>query len=113
MAEGVYAEAGGMRFPDSHQIINNYIDIFGLSTVSFSNMKESKNGLLYFDGKQRTIESELNRPGSVLARVCNKWGACIEPIRELDWEDVAIEYCGMSVLDFLQSNNFSEEEIEG
>ena len=50
MSEGVYAEAGGMRFPDTHRIINEYIDIFHLSTVSFSNMKESQNGILYFDG---------------------------------------------------------------
>jgi len=113
MAEGVHAEAGGMRFPDTHRIINKYIDIFNLSTVGFSNMKESQNGLLYFDGKQTTIESELNSYDSLLARVSDKWGECIEPIRLLKWEDVAIEYCGMSVLDFLRSNNFTEEEIDG
>ena len=113
MAEGVHAEAGGMRFPDTHRIINSYIDIFNLSTISFSNMKESQNGLLYFDGKQTTIESELNSYDSLLARVSDKWGECIEPIRLLKWEDVAIEYCGVSVLDFLHGNNFTEEEIDG
>jgi len=113
MAEGVHAEAGGMRFPDTHRIINSYIDMFNLSTIGFFNMKESQNGLLYFDGKQTTIESELNSYDSLLARVSDKWGECIEPIRLLKWEDVAIEYCGMSVLDFLHSNNFTEEEIDG
>ena len=113
MSEGVYAEAGGMRFPDTHRIINEYIDIFNLSTVSFSNMKESQNGILYFDGIQTTIESELNSYDSLLARISDKWGECIEPIRLLKWQDVAIEYCGMSVLDFLHSNDFTEEEIEG
>ena len=102
-----------MRFPDTHRIINKYIDIFNLSTVSFSNMKESQNGLLYFDGTQTTIESELNKADSVLSRVCKKWGECIGPIRMLDWEDVCNEYCGMSVLGFLHENDFSEEEIEG
>jgi len=70
--EGVFAEAGGMRFPDSHKLIMKYIDLFGLDTTSFSNMKD-KSGILFFDGVVRKIDQELQDPTSTLARVVEKW----------------------------------------
>lgn len=70
--EDVFAEAGGMRFPTSHKIIMKYIDIFGLKTVPFANMKD-RSGLLFFDGKKKFIDQELQDADSLLSRVVQKW----------------------------------------
>ena len=70
--EGVFAEAGGMRVPESHKIIMKYIDKFGLEKIPFSNMKD-KSGLLFFDGETKKINEELQDESSLLARVVEKW----------------------------------------
>lgn len=70
--KGLFAEAGGMRVPESHKIAMKYINTFGLKTIPFSNMKD-KSGLLFFDGKKKKIDEDLNNPKSVLSRVVEKW----------------------------------------
>ena len=70
--EGLFAEAGGMRVPESHKIAMKYIDTFGLKTIPFSNMKD-KSGLLFFDGLKKKIHEDLQNPKSVLSRVVERW----------------------------------------
>ena len=70
--DGLFAEAGGLRIPDSHKILMKYVHYFGLGTIPFANMKD-KTGLLFFDGKREMIYRDLGDPTSALARVVEKW----------------------------------------
>jgi len=116
--KGVFAEAGGMRFPDSHKIIMKYINLFGLNTVSFSNMKD-KSGLLFFDGVAKKIDQELQDPTSTLAQVVEMWDQSIAPIRiaysneSIKWHELNAKYRSTSLLDFLLEEKWSDELIEG
>ena len=92
--------------------------MFGLECAEFSNMKD-KNGLLYFDKEQKSIAKELVDQESLLYRVISKWKESISPIvssfhkMDRSWNDLVHVYGEMSVKEFLQENNWSDELIEG
>ncbi|NOU91518.1 NAD(P)-binding protein [Paenibacillus sp. LMG 31460] len=46
--EGQYFEAGAMRFPETHYLVNAYIHKFGLPIRAFIN--ETPNDLIYVNG---------------------------------------------------------------
>ena len=116
---GVYGEAGGMRFcPGSHKVLMKYIDMFGLETIPFANMKD-KDSLLFFQGEKSSVQDALNDPDSLLARVADKWEESIAPLTfawksgAITWQEVIQEYSDVSLLDFLHRSEWSEELIEG
>lgn len=94
-------------------------EIFGLECTEFFNMKDSRNGLLYFDGEKKSIARELEDPESLLYRVNAEWKDSIAPIissfQKMDqsWEDLVQVYGEMSVREFLENNGWSNELIEG
>ena len=107
-----------MRFPDNHKILNKYIDMFGLERIPFQNMKDKKS-LLFFNGEKKWVQDELSDPNSVLSKVDTAWNDAISPIRcafqvgSLTWEDIISEHSDQSLLDFLKSQDWDEELIEG
>ncbi|CAJ1960396.1 unnamed protein product [Cylindrotheca closterium] len=118
LAEGVYAEAGGMQLPTSHKLMMAFITLFRLKYAKFANMKD-KSGLLFFDGKKRFINEELADPESLLAQVVQKWDKSIGRIctmlsnGSITWDDVRRKYCGKSLHEFLLEEKWCEELIQG
>lgn len=89
-SDGVYAEAGGMRFPSTHKIMMKYIELFSLETSSFSNMKDN-GSILFFDGKKVFVKDELEDPNSLLSRVLCKWKKSIERFQH-DWQNGVVTW---------------------
>ena len=118
-SNGVYGEAGGMRFPDSHKILMKYLDIFQLEKIPFTNMRE-KDGIMFFDGVKTSVQDELKNPESLMARVVAKWDESISSLRQavkdatMTWNDVIKRYSKTSLYDFLKSESeWSDELIKG
>lgn len=92
--------------------------MFGLGLASFSNMQDS-NGILFFDGKETNIQSELKNPSSLLSRVTTKWNESIAPNalalkrNEKSWEGVIALFDGMNVTEFLEVHGWTKELIDG
>jgi choline dehydrogenase-like flavoprotein len=118
-AKGVWGEAGGgMRFPSSHKIVDQYLKLFQLDKVPFANMKD-KDGLFFFDGIKTSIQTELQDPESLVSRVIAEWKESIQPMQEalckgsMSWEQIIDRYSNTSLLGFLRESGWSEELIVG
>ena len=117
-SDGVYAEAGGMRFPSTHKIMMKYIELFSLETSSFSNMKDN-GSILFFDGKKVFVKDELEDPNSLLSRVLCKWKKSIERFQHdwqngvVTWQDIVKKYGTFSVQDFLLISGWDQELLDG
>ena len=107
-SQGVYAEAGGMRFPPSHKVLMKYIDLFSLEVIPFKNMKDECRGrsIMYFDKKITFVQDHMEDPESLLARVIEKWEESVSGIRNdwekgcVSWTEIVRQYNGMSLLVF-------------
>lgn len=67
-APGVVGEAGGMRFPPSHQLLLSYIRLFGLETIPFNNMADA-DGLFHIGGKNFRMKDALQDQDHIVTRV--------------------------------------------
>jgi monoamine oxidase len=123
-APGVYGEAGGMRFPPTHQLMMTYISKFGLQTAPFANMKDSKSGLFYMPSilgdKPVTIGDVLDDPNSLVSRVQERWGETIHDLKVcfqerggVAWEEMVTKYRSHSFLDFLLERSWEPELLDG
>ena len=86
-AEGVYAEAGGMRFPPSHRLLMSYITKFNLTTIPFANMMDASGGLFFaseFGPDPVQMAGILSDNDSVVSRVRLKWGQLVESHLEIN-----------------------------
>jgi len=120
-AHGVYAELGGMRFPQSATAFNHYVNKLGLKTKPFPNPLTAAAGSTVIDleGEPLYAETQADLP-TIYKEVANAWTAALETqahlielqtaIRERDsvaikqyWDPLVREWDNRTFYDFLAS----------
>jgi monoamine oxidase len=125
-SDGLYAEAGAMRIPRSHQLTLAYVERFNLPTTPFT--MDNPHAYYYLNGQRHRIADAQRDPrllGFELApheqeqSAGQMWAAELKPIRqelhkagEGVWEAIAERFDGFSVREFLEFNNWTEGAIE-
>ncbi|HVE68226.1 MAG TPA: FAD-dependent oxidoreductase [Solirubrobacteraceae bacterium] len=125
-ADGLYAEAGAMRIPRSHDLTLRWCERYGLQLRPF--VMGNPQGLVHVGGQRMTsaeADADPDRLGFSVAehergRTCTDlWEAAIAPERELleregpaAWEQIVARYDQLSLRDFLMEKGFSEGAIE-
>ena len=125
-APGLYAEAGAMRIPRTHDLTLAYCREFGLELRPF--VMSNPNGLVYIGGQRMTMEEANLEPARLPYELEERergrsaddlWQEAIADIRELleregdaAWEAIAAEYDRYSLYEFLRARGFSEAAIE-
>lgn len=125
-ADGLYAEAGAMRIPRSHDLTLEWCARYGLELRPF--VMGNPHGLVHVGGQRMTAaeaDADPDRLGFAVAehergRTCTDlWEAAIAPERELlerdgpaAWEQIVARYDQLSLRDFLIEKGFSEGAIE-
>jgi len=125
-AEGLYGEAGAMRFPRAHTLSMAYFAKFGLKTTDFA-MGNSQTYVHVNGVKHRMVEVAKNPEllgFETSAREKGKlagtfWEETIRPLVEkvekggqAGWDEVNAEYDQYSVREFLELKGWSEGMIE-
>ena len=125
-APGLYAEAGAMRIPSRHALVRHYIRTFDLETTPFT--CANPNGY-YFLRNQKTRIAEAagnpdilpySYPERLEGKTINElWEQTLQPwidqIQEehgVGWTTPTTSYESLSLRQFLEGNNWSEEAIE-
>lgn len=125
-SDGLYAEAGAMRLPRSHELTMAYVERFGLRTFDFT-MGNPK-GFYFLHGKRHRIgdveanpslldfpfaEHEHGRTHGQL------WSAALAPLLqkltenpETGWDEILASHDQYSTREFLESCKWSEGAIE-
>jgi monoamine oxidase len=125
-APGLYAEAGAMRIPRTHDLTLEYCRRFDLPLRPFTT--GNPKGLVYVGGLRVTIEEATRDPTRLpydlaeheRGRSCDElWEEVIRELRErIDregadgWDALAREYDQYSLYEFLQLRGWSEGAIE-
>lgn len=123
---GLYAEAGAMRIPRSHDLTMAYVDRWGLEVSPFT--MDNPRAYYYVRGNRRRIADVNTDPdrlgfdvvrrerGKTAARL---WEETIQPlVRRLReegdaaWPEIIALYDGISVREFLEAHDWSEGAIE-
>ena len=124
--EGLYAEAGAMRIPRTHQLTRAYVDRFGLKVVPFSTNSASTR---YFLRGRLLPGGNLGELAAALALTvtdCERdmtmdalWQQALDPVPERfrgederSWPRLFAELGGVSTRHFLQRAGWSEGAIE-
>lgn len=125
-APGLYAEAGAMRIPRSHELTLAYVDAFGIAVKPFT-MHNPNAYCHLFGRKLRLAEFERNPDllGSELAEhdrgltsgarfeaLMKPFAEKIERDGERGWAEIAAKYDGYSTREFLEEQGWSEAAIE-
>ena len=125
-SEGLYAEAGAMRIPRSHELTLGYIEHFGLRTLPFT-MNNSQ-AYYYLNGRHFRI-AQANANPELLGFDCHEtergrnhnqlWSAALQPLLaklEQDpaaaWDEIVSQYDQYSTREFLETCGWSEGAIE-
>src|SRR5262245_35617614 len=69
-SDGLYGEAGAMRLPMSHKLIQTYIEKLGLQIMPFT--KASANSFYYINGKKHLRHDIEKDPSRLQLDVLNK-----------------------------------------
>jgi monoamine oxidase len=125
-APGLYAEAGAMRIPRTHDLTLAYCARFGLQLRPF--LMGNPKGLAYVGGARMTIDEATRDPDRLAfelasherGRSCDElWAGAIADLRALverhgdgAWEQIVSEYDQYSLYEFLQLKGWSEGAIE-
>jgi monoamine oxidase len=125
-APGLYAEAGAMRIPRTHELTLDYCRRFGLHLRPF--VMGNPKGLVYVGGRRMTLEQATRDPTdlpyelaeSERGRSCDElWDEAIADLRDaierdgdLAWEEIVREYDQYSLYEFLQLKGWSAGAIE-
>jgi monoamine oxidase len=124
-APGLYAEAGGMRIPEAHNLTLAYCREFGLPLRPF--VMGSPNGIVYVGGKRTTSAQAAADPdqfGFPVAehergRSCDDlWENAIADLRMLaaqgeeGWGQIVAQWDSYSLEEFLQAKDWSPGAIE-
>jgi monoamine oxidase len=125
-SDGLYAEAGAMRIPRSHQLTMDYIAHFNLPAADFT--MDNPQGYVYLHGEKRRVHEVAADPACLGFDVAEHergrthgqlWAAALRPLfdrlvpdRDAGWAAIAAEYDDMSTREFLEANNWSEAAIE-
>ena len=125
-AQGLHAEAGAMRIPNTHDLTWHYINHFGLETFPFT--MGNPNAYVYLHGKKIRVQqyrdtSELleqdladhERTSTVQAM----WSESIREFVEMvaargdaAWDEIVAKYDNYSTREFLEEKKWSEGAIE-
>jgi monoamine oxidase len=125
-AEGLHAEAGAMRIPQTHDLTLHYCRHFGLELYPFT-MGNPK-AYIYLNGKKLRAE-EYHAGTELLAHelddhersktVQKMWGEAIQEFVDLvstqgdvAWDEIVKQYDDYSTREFLESRKWSEGAIE-
>jgi monoamine oxidase len=123
-SNGLYAEAGAMRLPSTHKLIQTYIQKFGLQTTEFTGA--GPNAFFYVNGRRR-LRREVERDPACLGfnfagpngdqTVLQLWAELLRHTTqqlkadEGYWNDMVRRYERFSLYDFLRSQQWSTEAI--
>ena len=123
-SNGLYAEAGAMRLPSTHNLTQTYIRNFGLPTIEFT--KASANAFFYFHGRKhlrRDVEHDPACLGLDFAgpngdqTVLQLWEELIRDTAarlqadEGYWDGLLNQYGDYSLYNFLKSQGWSMDAI--
>ena len=125
-APGLYAEAGGMRIPRSHQLTLEYCRHFGLEMAPF--VMGNPRGLVHIGGVRMTAAEARSDPSRLPYRLAEHeagrtadelWEEAIGDIRQMieqagdeAWAEIVARYDQYSLYEFLKAKGFSEDAIE-
>jgi monoamine oxidase len=125
-APGLYAEAGAMRIPRSHDLTLAYCERFRMPMRPF--VMGNPRGLVYVGGQRMTAEEARQDPrrlgsalvGAEAGRTADElWEGAIGELRgmvEADaaggWREIERRYDGYSLHDFLRERGWSDAAIE-
>ncbi|HEX8099581.1 MAG TPA: flavin monoamine oxidase family protein [Actinomycetota bacterium] len=125
-APGLYAEAGAMRIPRTHDLTLEYCQRFGLEMRTF--ITGNPKGLVHVGGKRMTMEEATAHPEELPFDLAEHergrtaddlWQDAISDIRDLlerdgdaAWDEIARRYDQYSLYEFLKTKGFSEQAIE-
>jgi monoamine oxidase len=123
---GLYAEAGAMRIPRSHDLTMAYVERWGLEVSSFT--MDNPRAYYYVHGNRRRIadiNADPDRLGFDVAKrergktAARLWEDAIRPIvqrlrerGDAAWPEIIARYNGFSVREFLEAQDWSEGAIE-
>lgn len=123
---GLYAEAGGMRLPASHELTMGYVNKFKLKTSPFT--MGNPNCYVFINGEKMRL-SEFRHNPAVLGFAVNEkergktasqlWDESLAPIEaklkekgDSAWDEILAEYDNDSLREFLDKCGWSEGAIE-
>ena len=123
---GLYAEAGGMRLPASHELTMAYVNKFKLKTAPFT--MGNPNCYVFINGQKMRL-SEFRKNPAVLGfdlkenergkTAAQLWDEALAPIEaklhengEAAWDEIMAEYDDDSLREFLEKRGWSEGAIE-
>lgn len=125
-ADGLYAEAGAMRIPRSHDLTLAWCERFGMQLRPF--LMDNPAGLVHVGGRRMTAAEAAADPDALgfavaaheAGRTCSDlWEEAIREERALlervgasAWEEIARRHDQLSLRDFLVAKGFSEGAIE-
>ena len=123
-SDGLYAEAGAMRLPSTHKLVQAYIQKLGLQTTGFT--KANPNSFFYINGHKHLRSKVEHDPASLgldLAgpngdqTVIQLWGDLIHHTAErLEadagyWDELRNQYGDYSFYSYLRSQQWSADAI--
>jgi len=125
-APGLYAEAGAMRIPRSHELTLEYCRLFDLPLVPF--VMGNPKALVFIGGERMTAEEANAHPERLPFNLAptehgrsagDLWEEAITDIRAMvqtggqdAWPEIVRRYDEYSLYEFLKSRGFSEGAIE-
>lgn len=125
-APGLYAEAGAMRIPRSHDLTMEYCRLFNLEMRPF--VMGNPNGLVHIGGVRMTAAEANEHPERLPFNLAANehgrsadtlWADAIAGLREMvenegeqAWPEIVRRYDEYSLYEFLKSRGFSEGAIE-
>jgi monoamine oxidase len=124
--DGLYAEAGGMRLPASHELTMAYVNKFKLKTAPFT--MGNPNCYVFMNNKKMRLADFRHNPALLGFQVnddergktpAQLWEHALEPIEaklkakgESAWDEIMAEYDQDSLREFLDKCGWSEGAIE-
>lgn len=125
-APGLYAEAGAMRIPRSHDLTIGLCEKYGLELRPF--ITGNQRGLVHVGGQRLTVEEATHRPDLLSFQLADHergrtadqlWEEAVRDIRDLltlqgptAWEAISAEYDQYSLHEFFVLRGWSPGAIE-
>jgi monoamine oxidase len=124
-SDGLYAEAGAMRIPRSHELTMHYVERFGLPTVDFTMGNAAAYYHLHGNRVRVADATDVGALGYTLAaheqgrHIDDLWAEAIRPFTDRvaadgdgAWAELQDELDAYSLRRFLESCGWSEDAIE-
>ena len=119
-ADGLYAEAGAMRFQASHKLVFAYLKKFQLQVRKFAG--HNPDGFFHLANQKRRVGETMADPQSHPHRVITLWDHAVAPLIEQYraekgcgrniWPQIAQRYREYSLRDFLVEQGWAEADIQ-